>query len=145
MPTSAPAAPSTIKQLPVEYDQLINNLLDNLEYNCAQAKSLCFVTDSLGAITSEAKVQMDAIAAANSTILTTFAGVSSNFAVYASDLLGIYRPYYSDLNTVGMIQVVGDVSFVDMNALDNTSSTDAQYRDCWNALIEAVGDSKRGF
>ena len=147
MPTSAPAAPSTIKQLPIEYDQLINNLLDNIEYNAAQAKSMCFVTDSLGNITADAKAQMVSLATAIATILASFTGEASNYGVYANSLLGIYRPYYSDLNVVGMIQVVGDLDFSDMVALDatpSTGSTDQQFRDAWNQVIEYCGDNKRG-
>jgi hypothetical protein len=147
MPTTAPAAPSTIKHLPIEYDQLINNLLDNIEYNAAQAKTMCFVTDSLGNITADAKAQMVVLATSIVDILGTFSDEPSNFAVYDQNLLGIFRPYYSNLNEVGMIQILGDLDFSNMVVLDatpSTGSTDEEFRDAWNAVIEYCGDNKRG-
>lgn len=141
--------PTTIKQLPVEYDQLINNFLDNIEFDACQAKSLCFVTDSLGYITTNAKSQMGILAESIVNIIETFSSNAANFAVWDTEnsLLGIYRPYYIDLNIIGMLKIVGDIDFSVLVSIINPVSqiSDSDYRNCWNQIIEICGNCKRGF
>ena len=142
-----PSPPLTIKQSPVEYDQQINNLLFNIEYNAAQAKSLCFVVDSLGAITSSAKTQIFNLKTSITNMLTTYASVLTNYAVYDginNKKFGIWRPYYVSLNTIGMLEIVGDLDLTKLIDLTEATSSDDDIINAFNTVLEYCGDNIRG-
>ncbi len=161
--TTAPSAPTTIKRLPIEYDQKINTLLNDILYNASQAKAMCFVTDTLGAITGNAKNTMlalrDAICGDESIISDFIAEGSdgdtgfSNYAVLSDDgnTLEIYRPYYLRYKQIGMLKIVENFDLTLIKALTydsadpEGSSTDEQWMTAWNELIESCGNNQRGF
>jgi hypothetical protein len=161
--TEAPEPPTTIKRLPIEYDQKINSFLNDILYNASQAKAMCFVTDTMGKITANAKNTMLAlkdaiIGGAEGSIVNDFITEGSdgetgfsNYAVLSDEnVLEIYRPYYSRYKQIGMLKIVENFDLGPIVALsyDSTdeasSSTDEQWQTAWNDLIELCGNNQRG-
>ncbi len=159
--------PLTIKRLPIEYDQKINVLLNDIMYNANQAKAMCFVTDTMGRITATAKNTM--LVLRNAIINGTEPSIVQDFLVEGTDdtaenyvpgfnnyavlsetgrTLEIYRPYYSSYKKIGMLKIVENFylgEIIDLSIEEGAESTDQQFMDAWNNLIEACGDNQRGF
>ncbi len=160
--TEAPAVPTTIKRLPIEYDQKINTFLNDIIYNASQAKAMCYVTDTMGKITANAKNTMivlrDAIiGGTDGSIVDDFINEGSeadatfsNYAVLDTDgrILEMYRPFYLRYKTIGMLKIVENFDLgpiIDLNPDADTGSTDEEFMTAWNGLIEACGNNQRGF
>ncbi len=161
--TEPPEAPTTIKRLPVEYDQKINTFLGEILFNATQAKSMCFITDTMGKISGTAKSVMitlrdSIIGAENGSIVSGFIEEGSeidaefsNYAVLSTDnVLEIYRPYYLRFKSIGMLKIVENFDLGPIVALTydpeniDGSSTDEQWMTAWNNLIELCGNNQRG-
>ena len=131
-PAFAGTVPSVIKQLPIEYDQEINTLLDHIEYNALQARALCEVTDSLGEMTANAKEQVGTLRDAINLMIDTYSADEGHFT--AGDNTGgfaIYRPYYEDWKVINMMVIVS-LDFTNSSALDSATSVRADYVAAFN-------------
>ncbi len=149
--TTPPGAPTTIKRLPIEYDQQINSMFNDMLFNASQAKAMCFVTDTMGHITQDAKTTMlvlrDAIfGGTEGSIVQDFIDVESNYGVVENNVLEIYRPYYERYKQIGMLRVVEKFNLqplVDLGT--DAEAEDIVWQTTWNDLIEAIGNNQRGF
>lgn len=133
-----------IRQLPIEYDQQINILLDHMEYNVLQARALCEVADSMGELTTNAKDQIAVLRDAVNTIIATYSLEPDTFV--GGDTNGtfaIFRPYYSDWKTVLLMPIV-IIDFTNFSLLDSATSTRADYISHLNNMLEQIQDSKLG-
>ncbi len=151
--TTAPDAPTTIKRLPVEYDQQINVFLGDIIYNAAQGKAMCFVTDNMGVMTESAKSTAIAcrdaiIGGADGSIVDDFVTDVANYAVLSDDgnVVEIYRPYYAKFKTIGMLKIVENLDFTKLVALDPAegASTDQDFADAFNEILASAGNNQRG-
>ena len=133
MPTIPPQPPTIINQNPIQYNQLVNNFLDNLEYNAKLA------------IKNMNLDQMDLLYNSVINIINNYVTLDNTYAVFDSNLLAIYRPCYIDLNIIGMIKVVGDIDMSNLQNLSSISSTYAEYFNAWFDFLEALQNSKYGF
>ena len=134
MPTIPPNPPTQINQNSIEYNQMVNNFLDNLEYNAFLAKN-------------SNVDQMNLLYISTLNIINTYKSMADTFCVYDSNLLAIFRPYYVNFNIIGMIKAVGDIdlSHIHNFSIQTPPPTQSEYFNAWCEFLEALQNSKYGF